>query len=55
VEYFGPLEKITVADYERVFGINVGGQLFITQAAVARMERGADRADILGQREHGGV
>jgi 3-oxoacyl-[acyl-carrier protein] reductase len=41
VEYFGPLEKITVADYERVFGINVGGQLFITQAAVARMERGA--------------
>ena len=41
VEYFGPLEKITVADYERVFGINVGGQLFITGAAVARMERGA--------------
>ena len=41
VEHFGPLEQITPADYERVFGINVGGQLFVTQAAVARMGRGA--------------
>jgi 3-oxoacyl-[acyl-carrier protein] reductase len=41
VEHFGPLEEITASDYERVFGVNVGGQLFITQAAVARMERGA--------------
>src|ERR1700753_527530 len=41
VEHFGPLENITPADYERVFGVNVAGQLFITQAAVARMGRGA--------------
>src|SRR5438105_14408297 len=27
VEYFGPLETITVDDYERVFGLNVAGQL----------------------------
>jgi NAD(P)-dependent dehydrogenase (short-subunit alcohol dehydrogenase family) len=37
VEYFGPLESITVADYERVFGINVAGQLFAAQAAAAVM------------------
>ena len=41
VEHFGPLGQITVADYERVFGVNVRGQLFLTQAAAARMERGA--------------
>ena len=41
VEYFGPLEKITVPDYERVFGVNVRGQLFITQAAAGRMGHGA--------------
>ena len=40
VEYFGPLESITVADYERVFGINVAGQLFAAQAAAAVMGEG---------------
>ena len=40
IEHFGPLEKITVADFQRVFGVNVGGQLFVTQAAAARMGRG---------------
>ena len=40
VEHFGPLESITVADYERVFGTNVAGQLFVTQAAVAAMGAG---------------
>jgi NAD(P)-dependent dehydrogenase (short-subunit alcohol dehydrogenase family) len=41
IEHFGPLEDITPADYQRVFGVNVAGQLFITQAAVALMGRGA--------------
>ena len=41
VEYFGPLESITPADFDRVFRINVGGQLFITQAAAAVMEPGS--------------
>lgn len=40
IEHFGPLEDITVEDYQRVFGVNVAGQLFITQAAVALMGRG---------------
>ncbi len=40
VEYFGALESITVADYERVFGINVAGQLFAAQAAAAVMGDG---------------
>jgi 3-oxoacyl-[acyl-carrier protein] reductase len=41
VEYFGPLESITPEDFERVFRVNVGGQLFITQAAAAVMEPGS--------------
>ena len=40
IEHFGPLEGITVEDYQRVFGVNVAGQLFTTQAAVALMGRG---------------
>jgi 3-oxoacyl-[acyl-carrier protein] reductase len=40
VEHFGPLETITVADYERVFGLNVAGQLFMVQAAAAVMGDG---------------
>lgn len=40
VEHFGALEAITPADFDRVFRINVAGQLFATQAAVARMEAG---------------
>ena len=30
VEHFGALESITEADFDRVFGINVAGQLFAT-------------------------
>ena len=41
VEYFGALDSITQADFDRVFQINVAGQLFATQAAVASMSRGA--------------
>jgi 3-oxoacyl-[acyl-carrier protein] reductase len=41
VEYFGALESITPADFDRVFRINVGGQLFITQAAAAVMTPGS--------------
>jgi NAD(P)-dependent dehydrogenase (short-subunit alcohol dehydrogenase family) len=37
VEHFGPLESITVADFERVFGLNVAGQLFMVQAAAEAM------------------
>ena len=40
VEYFGALESITVADFDRVFHINVAGQLFATQAAAAAMTAG---------------
>ena len=40
VEHFGALESITPDDYQRVFGINVAGQLFATQAAAAVMEPG---------------
>ena len=37
VEYFGALESITAADFDRVFHVNVAGQLFATQAAAAVM------------------
>jgi len=40
VEHFGALESITEADFDRVFRINVAGQLFVTQAAVAAMNSG---------------
>jgi NAD(P)-dependent dehydrogenase (short-subunit alcohol dehydrogenase family) len=40
VEHFGALESITAADFDRVFRINVAGQLFATQAAVAAMTSG---------------
>ena len=40
VEHFGPLASITPADFERVFTINVGGQLFAAQAAAAAMGDG---------------
>lgn len=33
VDSFGALEDITEQEYERVFSLNVGGQLFVTQAA----------------------
>lgn len=40
VEHFGPLELITEADFDRVFRINVAGQLFAAQAAAAAMKNG---------------
>ncbi|OBF86127.1 dehydrogenase [Mycobacterium sp. 852002-51163_SCH5372311] len=40
VEHFGALDSITQADFDRVFQINVAGQLFATQAAVAAMSEG---------------
>jgi 3-oxoacyl-[acyl-carrier protein] reductase len=40
VEYFGALESITQADFDRVFRVNVAGQLFATQAAVKAMTSG---------------
>ncbi|WP_372499854.1 SDR family NAD(P)-dependent oxidoreductase [Williamsia maris] len=40
VEHFGALETITRADVDRVFGINVSGQLFAAQAAAAVMGEG---------------
>jgi 3-oxoacyl-[acyl-carrier protein] reductase len=40
VEHFGALESITDADFDRVFRINVAGQLFATQAAAAAMKSG---------------
>ena len=40
VEHFGSLDSITPDDVTRVFGTNVGAQLFVTQAAAAAMEPG---------------
>ncbi|HME47536.1 SDR family NAD(P)-dependent oxidoreductase, partial [Mycobacterium sp.] len=40
VEHFGALESITLSDFDRVFHINVAGQLFATQAAAAAMTGG---------------
>ena len=40
IEHFGALASITAADFDRVFHINVAGQLFLTQAAVAAMTNG---------------
>jgi 3-oxoacyl-[acyl-carrier protein] reductase len=40
VEYFGALESITPEDFQRVFGINVAGQLFAAQAAAAVLGAG---------------
>lgn len=40
VESFGKLEEITAEDFERVFLVNVGGQLFATQAAAPYLPSG---------------
>ena len=40
VEHFGALETITIADFDRVFHVNVAGQLLATQAAAAQMTTG---------------
>ena len=40
VEYFSALEETTERDFLRVFAVNVGGQLFITQAACRHLTSG---------------
>lgn len=40
VESFGALEEITEEDFERVFAVNVGGQLFAAQAAAPFLPSG---------------
>lgn len=40
VEHFGKLEDITEADFERVFSINVAGQLYAAQAACRHLSSG---------------
>lgn len=40
VEHFGSLDSITPADIDRVFHVNVAGQLFATQAAATAMTDG---------------
>jgi 3-oxoacyl-[acyl-carrier protein] reductase len=40
VEHFGALESITPEDFDRVFHINVAGQLFVAQAAADAMSAG---------------
>ncbi|MFG3013884.1 SDR family NAD(P)-dependent oxidoreductase [Streptomyces cinerochromogenes] len=40
IEHFGPLEKITPADFDRVFAVNTRGQLFAAQHAAAHMGEG---------------
>ncbi|MEH2182274.1 SDR family NAD(P)-dependent oxidoreductase [Nostoc sp.] len=40
VEHFGKLEEITPQDFERVFSVNVAGQLFATQAATPYLRSG---------------
>lgn len=40
VEHFGKLEEITPQDFERVFSINVAGQLFVAQAAARYLPSG---------------
>jgi 3-oxoacyl-[acyl-carrier protein] reductase len=41
VEHFGGLEEITPADFDRIFHINVRGQLLVTQAAMRHLGEGA--------------
>jgi 3-oxoacyl-[acyl-carrier protein] reductase len=40
IEHFGKLEEITPQDFDRVFGVNVAGQLFVTQAAARHLSSG---------------
>jgi NAD(P)-dependent dehydrogenase (short-subunit alcohol dehydrogenase family) len=40
VEHFGKLADITEKDFERVFAINVGGQLFMTKAVAPHLPTG---------------
>jgi NAD(P)-dependent dehydrogenase (short-subunit alcohol dehydrogenase family) len=40
IEHFGSLEELTPADFDRVFAVNTGGQLFAVQCAVPHMRSG---------------
>ncbi|MFE4758835.1 SDR family NAD(P)-dependent oxidoreductase [Streptomyces mirabilis] len=40
IEHFDALEKITAADFDRVFAVNTRGQLFAVQYAVTHMREG---------------
>lgn len=40
IEHFGPLEDITPADFDRIFGTNTRGQLFAVQHAVRHFGTG---------------
>lgn len=40
IEHFGKLEEITPQDFDRVFSVNVAGQLFATQAAARYLSSG---------------
>ncbi|MEU1404992.1 SDR family oxidoreductase [Streptomyces sp. NPDC005728] len=40
IEHFDALEKITPADFDRVFAVNTRGQLFAVQHAAAHMREG---------------
>jgi NAD(P)-dependent dehydrogenase (short-subunit alcohol dehydrogenase family) len=40
IEHFGKLEEITFQDFERVFTVNVAGQLFVVQAAARYLPSG---------------
>ncbi len=40
IEHFGKLEEITLEDFNRVFSVNVAGQLFVTQAAAVYLPSG---------------
>lgn len=40
VDSFGALEEITEQEYQRVFSVNFGGQLFVTQAAARYLPSG---------------
>lgn len=40
VEHFGKLEDITETDFQRVFSVNVAGQLYATQAACRHLPAG---------------
>ena len=41
VEHFGALEEITAEDFDRVYAVNVRGQLLVTKHAVQHMGPGA--------------
>lgn len=40
IEHFAPLQDITVEDFDRIFAVNVRGQLLVVQQAVPHMQAG---------------